>query len=231
MARSDSLDRTAEELAAQGADGLRLELVRRARSFKRSWVDMAEALVRARNQGSYKDWGYQDFFGYCAIELQLKQATVEKLTASFSTLERHAPTVLDRDGLAKQIPGMDCVDYFARALAEPDSLPAKQRSQRVAEPPPEVLEDLRKAVFDEQLPVSQLRKKFDPILKPKTDEDARMEQLHKTSATVKRLVLLLENADFVEPDRKRSILADLDELSRELDSAAPKVAQGVAAAS
>jgi hypothetical protein len=228
MARTDSLDRTAEELAEQGADGLRLELVRRARSFKRTWVDMAEALVRVRTQGAYKAWGYQDFHAYCAVELQLKQATVEKLTGSFSALERHAPNVLDRDGLAKQIPAMDCVDYFARALADPASLPAKERSQRAATPPPEVMDDLRKAVFEEQLPVSQLRKKFDPILKPKTEDDARLEHLHKTSASVRRLAQLLETADFVEDDRKKQLLADLEALSGELDAAAPKLAQSAA---
>lgn len=229
MARTDSLDRTAEELTEQGAEGLRLELVKRARSFKRTWVDMAEGLVRVRNQHAYKDWGYQDFHAYCAIELQLKAATVDKLTGSFSALERHAPRVLDRDGLAQGIPAMDSVDYFARALGDTTGSSAKQKSTRVATPPqPEVVDDLRKAVFDEQLPVTELRKRFDPILKPKTEEDARMEQLHKTSACVRRLAQLLESADFVEDDRKKSIMADLDELSRELDSVAPKLARGAA---
>lgn len=228
MTSGDSLDRTARELAAQGADSLRLELVKRARGFKRSWLDMAEALVRVRNQGAYREWGYEDFFVYCTMELQLKRPTVEKLTGSFHTLERHAPNVLDRDGLAKAIPEMDCVDYFARALVDPESLPPKQRSTRAAPPPPEVVDDLRKAVFDEQLPVAALRKRFDPILKPKTEEDARLDQLHKTSATVRKLISHLEATDFVDEDRKRQLVADLEALSSELDSVAPTLARGAA---
>lgn len=229
MSGTDSLDRLAEQLTEQGAEALRLELVRRARGFKRTWVDMAEALVRVRNRGAYRDWGFADFHTYCEVELQLKRATVDKLTGSFSMLERHAPRVLDRDGLAQSIPAMDCVDYFARALADRDAVPQKQRTQRAAPPPPEVVEDLRKAVFDENLPVAQLRKRFDPILKPKTDEEARLEQLHKTSAALRKLVQLLEVADFVGDDRRKQMVADLVELEAELDSVAPSLAQAKSA--
>lgn len=229
MAGTDSLDRLADELTERGAESLRLDLVRRARNFKRTWVDMAEALVRVRSRGTYKDWGFGDFHSYCEVELQLKRATVDKLTGSYSALERHAPRVLDRDGLAQSIPAMDCVDYFARALADRDAAPQPQRSQRAAPPPPEVVEDLRKAVFDENLPVAQLRKRFDPILKPKTDDEARLEQLHKTSAAVRKLVGLLEAADFVADDRRKQMLADLEELAAELDAVAPTVAQAKSA--
>lgn len=228
MNRGTSLDRTAEELRANGADGLRLELVKRARSFKRSWVDMAEALVRVRSQGAHREWGYEDFHAYCAVELQLKRATVDKLTGSFSTLEEHAPNVLDRDGVAKPIPEMDCVDYFARALVDPSTLPPKQRGVRAAPPPPEVVDEMKKAVFDEQLPVAQLRKRFDPILKPKTEEDARLDQVHRTSAAVRKLVAQLEASDFIDEDRRKSILADLDALSGELDVIAANSLRGAA---
>lgn len=208
---------------------MRLELVRRARGFKRTWVDMAEALVRVRNRGLYRDWGFSDFHAYCEVELQLKRATVDKLTGSYVAIERHAPRVLDRDGLAQSIPGMDCVDYFARALAEPEAMPQKHRTQRAAPPPPEVVEDLRKAVFEEGLPVAQLRKKFDPILKPKTDDEARLEQLHKTSAAVRKLMQFLEVAEFIGDDRRKQLIADLEELGAELDAMAPSMAQAKSA--
>jgi len=228
MTQGNSLDRTAEQLRAAGADGLRLELVKRARNFKRTWVDMAEGLVRARTQGAYRDWGYEDFHAYCAVELQLKRATVDKLTASFNTLEQHAPAVLERDGLGKTIPEMDSVDYFARALVDPSTLPPKQRGTRAAPPPPEVVDEMKRAVFDEQLPVSALRKRFDPILKPKTEEDAKLDQVHRTSAAVRKLVSQLEASDFLDDDRKKSLLADLDALNGELDVIAANSLRGAA---
>lgn len=228
MNRGTPLDRTAEELRASGADGLRLELVKRARSFKRTWVDMAEGLVRVRNEGAYRGWGFEDFHAYCSLELQLKRATVDKLTGSFNTLETHAPNVLNRDGLATPIPEMDSVDYFARALIDPATLPPKQRGTRAAPPPPDVVDEMKRAVFDEQLPVAALRKRFDPILKPKTEDDARLDQVHRTSAAVRKLVAQLEASDFVDEDRRKSLLADLDALSGELDVIAANALRGAA---
>lgn len=199
-------------------EGLRHELQKRARNFKRSWVDMAEALVRVRNQGAHREWGYEDFHAYCAVELQLKKPTVDKLTASFHTLEQHAPRVLDRDGLEKALPEMDSVDYFARALVDPASLPPKQRGTRAAPPPVEVVDEIKRAVFEENLPVAALRKRFDPILKPKTEDDARLDQVHRTSAAVRKLVSQLEaSAEFLDDDRRKSLLADLEALTTELD--------------
>ena len=76
MNRGTPLDRTAEELRASGADGLRLELVKRARSFKRTWVDMAEGLVRVRNEGAYRGWGFEHFHAYCSLGLHLERGAV-----------------------------------------------------------------------------------------------------------------------------------------------------------
>ena len=116
MATHQKLGDLAEALEAEGADELRVHVVRRAREFKRSWVMMAEALVEVRNRESYLDWGYEDFYSYCSLELQLKQATADKLTGSYVALKRHAPSVLKRDGLNERIPTCDAVDYFAKAL-------------------------------------------------------------------------------------------------------------------
>ena len=71
MATHQRLGDLAEALEAEGADQLRVHVVRRAGEFKRSWVMMAEALVEVRNRESYLEWGYEDFYTYCSLELQL----------------------------------------------------------------------------------------------------------------------------------------------------------------
>lgn len=199
---------------------LRLELVKRARAFKRSWVDMAEALVEVRDSGAYREFGFTDFHRYCEEELNLKRATVDKLTGSYVALERHAPSALARDGVAMPLPAMESVDYFAAALA------GSGPKGRAPSPPPgpEVVEELRRAVFDENLPVAALRKRFEPVLRPKTDADARLDQLQRTSAATRKLAALLEGADFLDDDRRTSLLADLAALEGELDALAPSFA-------
>src|SRR5690606_12007174 len=162
MSSHDELDQLAADLKRRGEDGLRLRAVERARSFKRSWVEMGEVLVRVRTSQQYLDWGFQDFCAYCLAELRIKRVTVEKLTLSYQTLEQHAPTVLQYDGVAQQLPQVDSVDYFARALREPDNDGSARRDELA----PEVLDELRHAVFEEGAPVNALRRRFDPILKP-----------------------------------------------------------------
>lgn len=85
------IDDLAQLLELTGADAQRLDVVRRLQRFKRSWIELAEALVKVR-------------------------ATVDKLTASYSTVQRHAPEVLGRDGAARAVPHVEAVEYFSRAL-------------------------------------------------------------------------------------------------------------------
>jgi GTP cyclohydrolase I len=63
------LDALAQMLERTGEDPLRLELVHRAQRFKRSWVELAEALHELRGNRGYEAWGYADLHEYCAKEL------------------------------------------------------------------------------------------------------------------------------------------------------------------
>jgi len=211
MATHQRLGDLAEALEAEGADELRVHVVKRAQAFKRSWVMMAEALVEVRNREAYLDWGYQDFYSYCAYELQLKQATADKLTGSYVALERHAPSVLKRDGLSERIPTCDAVDYFAKALRKGPSNDADDPA--VA---PEVVEELRQAVFEEGAPVSDLRKRFNPVLHPKPAGSEELDAIRRTTASVRRLERSIEETEGLRRSTVRSALDALETLRDEL---------------
>lgn len=216
MTTHERLDRLHDALESQGADRLRLELVRRARNFKRSWVEMAEALTRVRAAQVHLEWGYPDFESYCHQELMLTKGTVEKLTGSYAVVREHAPQVLDRDGLAQPIPTVDAVEYFAKALRGNE--PANDDR---APPNDAVVRELREAVFDDPKPVAVLRKTFDPLFFPKPDGFERVENLEKTRAAVRRLEGLLQAADGLDEGRLRALLPLLAELRAELDAVLP----------
>ena len=210
MATHQKLGDLAEALEAEGADELRVHVVRRARDFKRSWVMMAEALVEVRNRESYLDWGYQDFYSYCSLELQLKQATADKLTGSYVALKRHAPSVLKRDGLNERIPTCDAVDYFAKALQSPgEDADPRAVSQ-------EVVDELRHAVFEEGAPVGDLRRRFNPVFHPKPEGSEEMAVIRRTTATVRRLERAIEEIDGLRRPTVRVTLEALEALREEL---------------
>jgi len=212
MATHQKLGDLAEALEAEGADELRVHVVRRAREFKRSWVMMAEALVEVRNRESYLDWGYEDFYSYCSLELQLKQATADKLTGSYVALKRHAPSVLKRDGLNERIPTCDAVDYFAKALRksprnDAEDEPAVDRA---------VVDQLREAVFEEGAPVTELRKRFNPLFHPKPEGTQQLDTIRRVSASARRLEKMIEEIDGLRRPTVRATLDSLEALREEL---------------
>ena len=211
MTTHERLGDLAEALEAEGADEFRVYVVRRAREFKRSWVMMAEALVEVRNRESYLQWGYEDFYAYCSLELQLKQATADKLTGSYVALKRHAPSVLKRDGLNERIPTCDAVDYFAKALQKSPSNDGDPRA--VSQ---EVVDELRHAVFEEGAPVSDLRRRFNPVFNPKPEGSEEMAAIRRTTAAVRRLERAIEEIDGLRRPTVRATLDALEVLRDEL---------------
>jgi hypothetical protein len=172
---------------------------------------MAAGLVQVRRRGAFREWGYADFHEYCDRELQLKRPTVDKLTVSYTTLVEHAPSVLQRDGVAQPIPAYDAVDYFARALRR--ELPANDdtpdRDDAVAE--------LRTAVFDDLRPVADLRKQFDPVFHPRPPGAEEIERFAKARAATRRLRACLDDLEGLDSTRTNRLLRDLEGLEGELD--------------
>lgn len=202
-------------MAKADEEAFRMQVVSRARVFKRSWVDMAEALVTVRTRHLHERWGYETLHGYALEELNIKRSTCEKLTGSYHALERHVPHVLQWDGVAQQVPEMEAVDYFARAV-EP-------RAARAGEEPPDppssdVVEELKQAIFEDQVSTPSLRRRFNPMLHPKDEGDQRRDLLNKVRSNARRLEALVTEVDGLDEDRVVRVTSCLEELRRDIDA-------------
>ena len=219
-------------LERSGAEPRRLDALRCAQRFKRSWIELAETLVEIRRTRAYERWEYEDFHKYCSDELHLRRSTVDKLTASFSTLQRLAPQVLQWDGVAKEIPSLQAVEYFGKAVgvdgdAANDDRPAK----KAATPPPrEVIKQLRQAVFDEGQSVAELRKRFDPILRPKPKGAEQLETIQKALGAARRLAEILPEIDGIDERRLERVEKALGGLRQDLESLAEPLREKLAEA-
>ncbi|HZO12045.1 MAG TPA: hypothetical protein VFB62_02265 [Polyangiaceae bacterium] len=198
-------------LVAEGAEPLRLEALSVAKKFKRSWIEMAAVLVRVRQREAYLAWGYSDLYSYCAEELKIKPRTVDKLTGSYNTLERHAPELIKSD-VDRPVPSCDAVDYFARLVGE--------HSDDVH--PEAVVAELRHAVFDEARPLNALRRQFNPILCPRNEQEVARENVERASAATRRLLALLPSLKGLSRRRRSEITAVLEGLDRELATLAER---------
>jgi hypothetical protein len=216
MSVTERLGQRAMDLEQQGAHPLRVELLHRARRFKRSWIDMAEGLAELRANRAYEDWGYDDLHAYCAGELLLQKRTVEKLTGSFRTIERHAPQMLDPERSDEPMPTIDAVDYFARAMGEHREGAAKPAEDNG------VVEELRKAVFDDPQPLSVLRKQFNDVLYPKSPAEDALAVMQRANSAANRLCNLLPDIDGLQRARISEVAAALDALIRDIEVLLPK---------
>ena len=212
MSSDQDLGELADQLQASGADKFRVHVVRCARSFKRTWVEMAEVLVKVRKQQAFGAWGYNDFYDYCAAELRITRPTADKLTGSYTALQRYAPAVLKRDGISERIPTPDAVDYFAKALGKDAANDSGERPDY----PDEVVAELRNAVFEDDASISELRKRFNPVFHPKSDTKIALENLRRTRSSVNRLQAQIIELNGLSQQRIDEVHSALENLQIDL---------------
>lgn len=216
------LEALADRIEAGGGDAARVDIVRRAQRFKRSWLELAEGLTALRKSRRYEKWGYSELSEYCQKELHIKAVTLDKLMLSYGALRAHAPEVLRRDGVAREIPSLEAVDYFSRTIGHEhegqDGQTGKDTRRRL-DAPREVLDELRSAVFDEGRSVGELRKRFDPIFRPKDTALDSAEALRKLRTQAERLTSSVQSTPGLSEKRVARVVAALEALVRDLDVA------------
>jgi hypothetical protein len=160
-------------------DPERAEILHRARRFKASWIELAEALSDVRRHGQWKRWGYGSLEEYAKNELRLKPETVDKLTGSYQFLQRSAPQVLARDGVRDPIPSYQAVDFLRRAEAEEGA-------------PREAVSEIRRRVLDEAVPLPTVARQYRDAVFPVDEDELRRREALALKNVAGRLRELLE---------------------------------------
>src|SRR5687768_583029 len=175
-------DRQMEDrLLAVAGDPLRADTLQKARAFKRTWLELAEALTKVQGKQAWEQWGYTDFDSYCRKELHLRGSTVAKLLGSYRFLETSAPRVIERarqDRFESPIPSLPAVEFVQKAT---------ERAAADAE----TLETIQRVAFDEGLDAPLLAKKFKDVAFPETDRDRREKLRANIAQSARKLSSLI----------------------------------------
>src|SRR5215813_12496762 len=91
MEKTKGEARLEQAIHAHAEDAERVFVLERARRFKRTWIELAQALVQVRERETYLRWGYGSFDEYVTRELRLKRGTVDKLCASYAFSTARSP--------------------------------------------------------------------------------------------------------------------------------------------
>lgn len=184
-------DRALEDrMLAVAGDGERVEVLSRARAFKRSWIELAEVLARVYERSSWQRWGFDDFDAYCKGELHLTPATAAKLLGSFRFLRASAPRVIARahEEPTAPVPSLSAVDFVARAT-ERGAADKK------------VLGEIRRAAFDEGQEAPALARRFREVAFPVSESESADRQRKQITSCARRLAQLIAEEGSPVPKR------------------------------
>ena len=187
-------------------DPERAELLARARRFKASWIELAEALSDVKRSGHWKHWGYDSFEAYAKGELHIRQETADKLTGSFAFLKKRAPAVLSRDALREPIPSYQAVDFLRRAEASDDA-------------PRGAVEEIRRRVLEEAAPASTIARAYNDVVFPLDDDQRKARDAAGLKNVARRLRELLSGTRAVPRKLAGEVDGVLGRLLEALESA------------
>ena len=178
-------DRQMEDrMHAVADDPERAETLSRARAFKRTWLELAEALNRASEKRLWEKWGFSDFDAYCRKELHLRGSTVAKLLGSYRFLETSAPRVLERartDRFEAPIPSLPVVEFV-------------QRATEAGAADAETLRSIHRVAFEEGGEAPLLSRQFGKAVFPQTEGDKRVKLRGSIAQAARRLSALVAEA-------------------------------------
>ena len=191
-------DRQMEDhMHAVAGDPVRADTLQKARAFKRTWIELADALTKVQSKKSWEGWGYPDFDTYCRKELHLRGATVQKLLGSYRFLETSAPRVIERardvepEDLSTPIPSLPAVEFVQKAT---------ERGAADAE----TLETIKRVAFEEGADAPMLLKQFKNVAFPETERERR-EKLRGNIANAARKLSTLIAEEGSPVDKKLAI--------------------------
>jgi hypothetical protein len=169
-----------DKMLAAAGDPERANVIAKARTFKRSWLELAEALTQVLEKGGWESWGYKSFDAYCKKELQITPSTAAKLTGSFRFLKTKAPTIIERShhDQGAMIPDVKAVDFVQRA----EERGAADES---------TMAEIRQMAFDEGARAPMLARRFKSVAFPVSETDVESKLLGQLSSTAKRLAALI----------------------------------------
>lgn len=176
-------DRKMEDtMLAVADDPVRADTLQKARAFKRTWLELAEALTKVSDKRLWERWGYSDFDAYCRKELHLRGSTVAKLLGSYRFLETSAPRVIERARDTEMfdipIPSVAAVDFVKRATEEGNA-------------DEETLRTIHRVAFDEGAEAPVLKKSFGEIVFPQTDREKKEKLRAQIAGAARKLSALV----------------------------------------
>lgn len=198
-----------DRMLAVSGDPERADTLQKARAFKRTWLELAEALARVNEKRLWEKWGFSDFDAYCRKELHLRGSTVAKLLGSYRFLETSAPKVIERartDNYDLPIPSLATVDFVQKATEKGAA-------------DPETLQTIHRVAFEEGAEAPVLKSKFGELAFPQTERERKDRLRAQIASAARRLsALIAEDGAPIKKDLAIKVEETIGELLEAIEN-------------
>ena len=160
-------------------DTLRDELIKGARDFKTSWVELGQNLFTAWRDKLYHTWGFEKFEDYTEQELGLTKSLSLKLLKTYFFLEDEEPQYL-KESFAKErgpevIPSYEAVNVVRLAKRNKELTKADYLK-------------IKKDVFENGKDVGEVRKDLTALMKERKPVDPEEDREERNVQTVRKFL-------------------------------------------
>ncbi|MCX6358023.1 MAG: hypothetical protein NT045_09165 [Candidatus Aureabacteria bacterium] len=182
--KTKALEQIEQRMEGMDQGSLRFLILKSAKQFKISWVELGRSLYTAWKERMFRQWGYQTFEAYTAKEIGIRKSTALKLLKSYYFLEKERAPYLKEDYLntaeAARVPAYESIDLLRRAK-ERDDLD------------PRGLATLTRDVFEKGKEPAEVRKELTSLIRQREELDPDEAREKKKTAVVKRLIGTLKS--------------------------------------
>ncbi len=117
--KTKTLERIEEKMEYADDNSMRYRMLKCAKDFKTSWIELGQTLYSVWKDKLYKEWGYNQFDSYTTKEIGIRKQTAMKLLKSYYFLEKEEPSYLtkehNQEANTSSIPTYQSVDVLRLA--------------------------------------------------------------------------------------------------------------------
>lgn len=162
---------------------LRYQVLKSAKDFKTSWIQLGQALYTVWKDRLYKDWGYNKFDAYTAKEIGIRKQTAVKLLKSYYFLEKEEPAYLQENYIqstvAAKVPSFESINVLRLAKNK------KMLDERE-------YNNFKKDIFEKGKDAQEVKKDLTVLIKQREELEPDEARQKRKIATVKRFLGILK---------------------------------------
>lgn len=182
--KSRSLEKIEGKMEGIDENSIRYRVLRNAKNFKTSWIELGQSLVSVYKDKLFKEWGFMTFDAYAAKEIGIRKQTALKLIQSYYFLEKEEPVYLMKQKESAEAGGVaEAPSYEAVGVLR------AAKSKKIDEVE---YQKMRDDVLEKGKDAVEVKKDLATIIKQREEDDPEEARRKKKVQTIRRFLSTLK---------------------------------------